>query len=293
MSWVALSLLAAGIWAATNLVDKYTLSRWVRDPAAPVLITAASAALVAIGTFAWFDVGSISGTNLLLVAATAIIHTGALLAYFRAVKLGDISLVVPALYAAPLFVALLEAALLGTVLPPIGYAAVAMMSVGAILVSMEDVTSFRFTPAALLALGSAFAWAVVTVIEQHLLSELDTLSVFAYTTAFLPLAALPVLNRIPRLAADVRRHGRRVLVLLTSSEVLGHLGSLAILAAMAASSATLANTLASVQPFFIIAAVLLISAFVPKLATEKLTGRTLTQRLLATALLVLGGHLLV
>src|SRR3989338_751378 len=101
MTWAFLALLAAFLWACSNIVDKYVLSKLISSPVIPLVVWSIAGLFVGTGLFVLKIAEPISLSFTILSLAAGGLATGTVLCYFSAVSIADISRVVPLSYLSP------------------------------------------------------------------------------------------------------------------------------------------------------------------------------------------------
>ena len=136
--------------------------------------------------------------------------------------------------------------------------------------------------------------AALAVAQKYLLGTYDFWTIFAYMRVGF-LFALPILLYLGfnSLKNSIKRYGKRVMAVMTISELLGQAGALVLLLATALASVTLVNTFSSTQPFFVLLFVVVIGAFYPRILREDMNRSTMAIKIIATALVFIGGLLIV
>ena len=119
--WVLFTVLATMLWAVSNIIDKYVLVKWVKEPIVPVIITLITGLVVSLLIYIFHGFSALSYANIGLAFASGIFYIMMIIFYFRAVKIEEISKIVPMFYLAPIFVLILAATFLGEFFTPLKY----------------------------------------------------------------------------------------------------------------------------------------------------------------------------
>jgi len=72
--WIIFSILAAFYWAIVNTVDKYILTKWVRQPIIPVIILGIIGLIVSIIVYFIYGFSFLSNFNIFLALVTGIFY---------------------------------------------------------------------------------------------------------------------------------------------------------------------------------------------------------------------------
>jgi len=292
MLWIVLSVLAGMFWAVVNIVDKFTVTKWVRNPLSPVVITSVIGAIAALLIWSVHGLSELSAVNVALSLACGLFYILACVFYMKALKIEEVSRVIPLWYLQALFTMVLAAAFLGEALTTVKYAGVVMLVVGAMAISSKKL-SFRLNKMLLLMLLADLAMAANAVISKYLLGFADFWTVFSYTRLGALLAAVPIFFfAIPDLRRMVREHGRISIGVNALSSSLNLSGVLLLTIATAIGSVTLVNALSGVQQLFVLAFTVMLSVLYPRIMKEETDRRTVLAKLAAITVMLAGAALI-
>lgn len=138
-SWLTWALLSAGFAALTAVLAKVGVAGVKADYAMfirTLVIVAASAVLVTVSG-QWRPIGSVDGRSLAFLAASGLATGASWLCYFRALQIGDASRVAPVDKLSVVLVVVFAALFLGERLDARGWAGVALITAGAVLVAWK------------------------------------------------------------------------------------------------------------------------------------------------------------
>jgi bacterial/archaeal transporter family protein len=178
--WAVFSILAAFLWAVSNVIDKYVFSKLVSKPIIPMIISGFVALAIGLFVLLFHGFGNLNFWQLLLVLIAGAVYIFMLLLYFKAIKIGEISTLIPLFYLVPLFIAVIAWFLLGERLALLKYVGIALLIVGAFLVSWDNKNHFKFGKAFWLMIVATFLLAINQVITKYLLNFSDSWTVLAY-----------------------------------------------------------------------------------------------------------------
>jgi transporter family protein len=291
--WIIFSILAALCWAAVNTVDKYILTKWIRNPLVPVIILIIIGLIAAVMVYFLYGFSPLSWSNISLALIAGIFYVLMSIFYFKALKIGEVSRVIPLFYLSPLFILIFAAPFLGEVFTPLKYLGIILLVVGAILISSKQFTKIT--------LGKSFWWMMLCVVAlsinalltKHLLNFADYWTIFAYTRIGAVIGLIPIAYiYLPELIDTVRTHGKRVVAVISANESLNLVGVLFITIATSIGYVTLVNALSSIQPFFVLLFVVMLSVFYPSILKEELGKSVILQKLVAIILMFIGAILI-
>ena len=289
MSWILFAILAAFVWALVNVVDKFILSKWVKKPIVPLMIVSIVSLIVA--SFIYFVRGfsSLSFGHIILALFAGLFSASMTLFYFSALKREEVSRVVPLFYLAPLFIAILAAIFLGEVFSPLIYLGVIFLISGAILISTKKMRKIKLGAAFWLMIISSLSMSISQVIIKYLLNFSDFWTIFSYVELGVFLTLVPLFFfKFSDLMENVREKGKRVVWAVSGNTLLNVSAVLFMTIGISLGPVTLVNALASIQPFFVLLFMVMLSLFLPKILKEEIGKSVLVRKLIAIVLMFVG-----
>ncbi len=128
---------------------------------------------------------------------------------------------------------------------------------------------------------------------KYLLSFADFWTIFSYERVGAFIGAVPlILLNFHDLVATVKKHGKRVVAVISLNELLNLVGVLFLILATAKGFVTLVNALSSVQPFFVLLISLALTVRYPHIIREEFTARMLALKVMAVAMIFTGAILI-
>lgn len=294
MLWAVFSAMTAFIWAIVAIVDKYVIAKWAKNPLVSVIFLGIVSLIVSGLVYAVRGYAQLSPFNIFLSFAAGTAYVGAVVFYFKAVEVEEISRVVPLVYLSPLFIMVLAGAFLDEVFTPIKYLGIILLIAGATLISSKNLSKLRFGKAFWLMVASSIFIAIHAILTKYLLDFADFWTVVSYTRGIGMLPTLiPVFYFNYRdCVSAVREYGQKAVLVLSSKEALRLGGGILITIATSLGPVTLVNALSSVQPFFVLVFTIALGAFYPKILNEE-TGKSAIAMKLAAIVLMFAGVILV
>src|SRR3989304_213517 len=286
--WAVLSILAAFLWAITNAVDKFVYSKWIKHQHvfAPALILAPISLITAFIIYFTQGFAQLSFIHLLLALFSGAVFAVLIILYIKAVQIEEVSRVIPLFYLAPAFTAIMAALFLSEVFAAIDYIGIALLMLGAILISTRSLKQISLGKAFWLMFLAALFWAISLVVTKYLLNFTDYWTIFAYARIGTFLSISPLFFfYFKDLVATLKEHGAKVVTVIGLSESLSLSATLSITIASAVGFVTLVNALAAVQPFFILAIAAALSIFYPKILKEDVDKKTIALKLIAITII--------
>jgi len=291
--WVIFSILAALCWAIVNIVDKYILTKWVRQPIILVIILAIIGLIASIIVYFIYGFSYLSYFNIILAFIAGIFYILMAIFYFRAVKIEEVSRVIPLFFLSPLFILIFAGIFLGEVFILSQYLGIILLMVGAILISSKGLSR--------ISLGKAFWWMMLSVIAisinalltKYLLNFADYWTIFAWTRIGAAIGIIPITYiYLPELINTVKQYGKKVVAVISANETLNLFGILSVTIAVSIGDVTLVNALSSVQPFFLLLFAVILSIFYPSILKKEIGKSVIFQKLLAIILMFIGAILI-
>ncbi len=294
MSWILFSILAALVWAIVNTADKFVLTKIVKKPIVPVMIMGLIGFIIGVVIYFIRGFSEVSNFNIFLALVAAIFYVLTIMLYFKAAKLEEISRVVPLAYLTPLFILIFAAFFLDEKLTFVKIIGILLLVGGAILISFKDSLKLSFGKAFWLMVLSAITLAINSVIAKYLLEFADYWTVFAYTRGFgVTVALLPFFYlNFSDLVITVKENGKKVIGLISLNESLRQSGGLFITIAASLGSVTLVNALASLQPFFVLIFMVILSIFYSHILKEEIGKSALLLKIISIILILIGAFLI-
>jgi len=292
MSWIIFSILAALIWAIVNTIDKFVLTKWVKKPIIPVMILGIVGLTM---SFIIFVVRGFSDLSLGLIIFTLIggcFYFLGNLFYFQAIKRGEISRVVPLYHLTPLFVLIFAASFLGEIFTFTKYLGIVLLIIGSILISKNNLLKIKFSKAFWFMMLSVLTFTVYIMITKYVLNFTDFWTVFAYNKIGGIFILIPIFYfNFKDLKETVKRHGKKVIGVITFSETLSATGALFYTIAASVGFITLVEVLTSLQSLFLFFIVTGISIFYPNILKEEINKKIIIIKISAIIIMILGAFL--
>lgn len=294
MSWILIATSAAFLFAIVAIIDKFVLTHLIKKPIVPIIFYSILGIIGAFLIFLFHGISSLSFTNILLALFAGLLVSLGWLFYFRAVKVEEISRVIPLFNLMPIFVLILATIFLAEIFTPLKYLGIFLIVGGAFLISTKDFRKIKIGKAALLMLIASFLYAANTVLTKYLLEFADYWTIYAYLRLGAIFVLVPVLFiHFKDLKETLRENGRKVIITTTSAEIIFFFGALLITLALVTGPATLVNSLSNLQPFFVFLFAIVLSLFFPRILKEETKGSVLVMKIIAMVLMFVGVLLII
>ena len=293
MSWVLFSVLAAFIWAIVNTIDKYVLTKWVKKPIVPVMVLGILSVFAAFLVYLLKGFSYFSLINIMLAFIAGTFYMVGTIFYFKAIKIEEVSRVVPLFHLIPFFVLILATIFLGEIFTPIMYLGILLLIVGAFLISTKNFKKISFGLSFRLMMLSVLCFSINLLLGKYLLGFADYWTVFSYIRIGSILVLIPIfILNYKDLISVVKKHGKKTIGVMSIAETLNLVAILLYVIALSSGYLTLVSALGSVQAFFLLLLTVILSIFFPKILKEEISRKTILIKLLAIIILFIGALLI-
>jgi transporter family protein len=279
--WILLTIFTALTLSIVNVIDKFVLSKIVKNPYVPAIYLGALSFIIGIIILIWRG-QSLNWLNLILALISGALYCISTILYFHAVKREEISRVVPLFYLNIIFVALLGAWWFGEIFTIMTYIGIFLLIAGAILINFKD--RLAMGAAFWIMLISAFFLALSRILMKYVLISADYWTTFAWGRIGMFIVCIPLIF----LYLKDFRNSFSSAVILSSSEILNILGVLLLTAAVSLAPVTLVGSLTTLQPLFLFLITLLISYFKPNIIFEQLKGKQILIKAVSIIMIIVG-----
>jgi drug/metabolite transporter (DMT)-like permease len=294
VSWALLSISAALIFAIVSIIDKFLLTKWIKNPIILPLVLSMIGLLVSLIIYLFYGFSFLAGLNIILALINGTFYIFAEIFYYKAAKTEEISKVIPLLYLSPLFILILADIFLGEIFTPMKYFGIFLLVAGAIFISSKNFTKINFNKAFLLAVFSALMFAILAILTKYLLNFADFWTIFSYIRLGTFLATIPVFFfYLKDFAPLIQGTGLKSVGFLIFNAVLLLAGILLLTIATADGPVTLVSALTSFQPFFTFILATSFTIFFPSILKEEINKSFVFQKISAIILIFIGTLLVV
>lgn len=296
MLWVFFTLLAQFLWSISNIVDKYLLSRYIKNPMV-FLIFMCFFSLISAFIVSFFIQISIPSMNIMILSLlTGVIWVIVILFYFKSLLIEEVSRISPLFSISSIFVLILATIFLNEIFTMEKYVGIFLIVIGSILISLKKHVKFKISKALFFMVIATLFLAIRNVLLKFLLNYLTYWNVFFWTRVGSFLTA-PVLiyffyKPLIKTFKIVKKYPKTaVYVSITEGANVG--GVFFITVALSIGFASLVSALGQVQPLFILTIATLLSVFKPQIIKEELKGSIIFLKLIAILIIIFGAVLLV
>ena len=296
MNWLIPALIAPAIYTIVNFVDKYIVSKEVKDyRGMPIYGTIMG---FFVGTFFWvingFPILPLKDT--LIIFATGAITIWAAAIYFKAISLEDASNLVIMLQSTPLFTLLFAFLLLGEKITATQFLGFFLILVAVILVSIEKgKTKMKLSEAFWLILLVNIMWAISVVIIKFAINANSFAEILSYESWGLAIggALLYLIFPSTRKAFhhSMRTVRKKALIIMFANELVFVIAKAITFFAYSIGTASLVSVVGTTSVFFGILYGLLLTKIFPKFIKEDISRGNLLKKIVGALILFAGIYL--
>ncbi|HUY70585.1 MAG TPA: DMT family transporter [Candidatus Baltobacteraceae bacterium] len=289
MLWAILAVMSAIVYAVSNIIDRFQVTKQFKRHFNLIAITVVVSGVISLALIPFSSYSGLGTMQIVLGFITGALVIPTLLMYYKALKIEEVSTVVGIWAVEPIFVLVLAFVFLGESFGPLKYAGVFLITIGAVLLQLR-VTKARFGMAFWLMLGAAVFEAVEIILLKYLLGFAGFTTIFSLTRFGMFAIGLPILIlSIGDITKVIKKKGLQPLGMAVVGEILGISAAFLFVVAISVGYATLVTALAYTQPLFVLVMAALVGYFFPKIIDERVSRKLLAQRLISMALIIIGG----
>lgn len=302
MNWFLYALAMPALSAVSNHIDKYLISKYFKGGGVGALMIFSSIiGLFLLPIIALFHPETITSfePKYILIAFNGSIFVLAILPYFYALQRDEATIAVPLLQLAPVISYVLSYFVLGEVLTQIQILGGIIIIIGAILIALElkHKKGIRFKRDVFVLMSiSSFLYALNLLLFKYFaLKNSFWVTSFWEYVGFALLAFLLLIFVKPyrkEFMSILKRNRIAVLSLNAFNEIIYVIGKIAFNFASLLAPLTLVLLVNSLQPLFVFVYGIILTVAFPKISQEDISRRTLTQKVVAIAIMLVGTYLI-
>lgn len=302
MNWFLIALINPIAHAFANHFDKYLISRFMKGGSVGALILFMTLfAIIALPVIVVVhpDVfATIFFSRAVILTLNGCLSAVAVIFYLYALSQDETSFVAPFFQLVPVFGFFLGYFILGETLHSTELIAAGLIILGGVLLSLEFSGSSTGVKKklVLLMLGSSFFYAINAVIFKSIAVHqgfLDSLFWDMTGKVILGIVLFLIIKSYRQQFINLIRINRFSIIGLTMiNEVIALVGEVALIFAVLFAPVALVQSVAGLQPAFVLIIGILLALFLPKLAQESLNRKVLLQKVGGIAIITAGVYLL-
>jgi uncharacterized membrane protein len=273
-------------------IDKIVVSKWTKNPYQPLVVTGFFSLISAL------VVCLIKEIDISIYAVPCILlgmfYMGNFILYFKLMQRADVSRFTPFTVVSNIFILILATILLKENLRFLQYIGIVVITLGALLLSIEGKEKLKWSPAIKLLLVYVVMLSLTAIANKYLLGFVDFWTLFFYENIGVFIVSLPIIfNNFKGLLETVKEHGKKVIGFILISETLAIVSLLLLLAAFSLGPVSLVNAFGSLRLIAIFIISLILSQLFPQILKEDYSNKkVIIQKMLATILMVIGSFLI-
>lgn len=289
MFWLLFSVLASVFTAVSNIIDKFIVSKLVKNPIVSVIFLIVIGLISGIVIYIFHGVSYLSLPNILLSFIIGIAYVIQAVLYFKAIKIEEISKVMILFNLVPIFTLTFATIFLGEIFAPLTYLGIFLLVIGATLISSKKSIGISSGKAFWYIILATILISMTTVIIKYLLRFTDFWTIFSYEKIGMIFTLIPIIYfGFPDLVSSIKKHGKKVIGFITLSEFIALVGMLFFTIATSLGYVSLVNAVSSIQPFFVLLFAIILSIFYPRILKEEIEKKTIVLKILAIVLMFIG-----
>jgi drug/metabolite transporter (DMT)-like permease len=290
--WIYLAILSAVALGTVNVIDSHLMSH--RMPSLKSFLIPVGIIFLMMGVIfvLLFPLQPTNAWHLIIAVISALLRAAPIYIMLDLFRKEEVSVVVPVVYAYPIFVAILAIPLLGEFLTLLEWIAILMVVAGAIMISIKKTGTdgngkWNFKILAILT-GCAFMLALSDIAAKFALESISSQNLFWITSmtmglVFLALSLRPSVWK--QLLSMAKLRG--TMIIIGSNEILALAGVLLSFAAIQRGPVSLVSTVFSTRPLFVIVVSFIISRIFPSFLKWE-NPRLITIRIVAVLMIIAG-----
>jgi len=293
MDWANTAILSAAIMGVVSILDSHLLSKRMPGLRAFLLPVSIMHLIYACLAFALFPLPKDVGLWPILAAvASGMLRTAAVIIMLDSLKREEVSRVIPVVYTYPIFVAIMAVPLLGESLNYLGWLAIVIVVLGAVMVSLRQRPSGSTGWQGRLLLflfGSSLLFAVADITSKYALDYISSWNMF-WISAFCMSGTFLLISVRPRFVQQLINMKRRksTMALIALDESLVPLGIVLSFWALQRGPVSLVSPILSSRPMFVLVFALILSRLSPAFLEWQAGKGMLVLRIVAVAMIIGG-----
>lgn len=283
MNWLTFAIFAPAVYSIVNFVDKYVLSKYIKDYRGMSIFVAIMAAI--FGTSFWLLNGRpmLNSSDAILIIASGTFTFWAQVAYFKALSMEDTSKIMILFSMAPVITLVFSYLFLGeniTFVQFIGFLLV-LISVTGISTEAGNV-KIKLSPAFYLILINSILWSVGAVLFKFVIDQASFIKVVAYESWGIALGGLIIyilFNNIRNpFKETVKSVDKRVLFFIFLNESIFIIARLLTFLAISLGPLVLVTIIGNTQVFFGLIFGTILTLIVPSIFKEDISKNNLIKK---------------
>jgi uncharacterized membrane protein len=293
MDWILISLAGAFVFATVSILDKIIFLRFIPRPATFIFLVGVIQFVMGLLIMLFSPLGGYPLSIWSVAYLSGMLWGVSLVTMFWVMSYRDVSRVIPVASSSPVFVAILAVVFLSERLTIWHWLAIAITVAGTALISAKPVdgeNKFSLDSSFFLLILGAATFALGIFLSKFVLQDMELWDLFIFrnfglgTTCLLLMTRPSVLRDALRVFMSPAATGMYVM----TEGVIVFVGMALTLWAIDLGPVSLVSTVMSTRPLIVLAFSVLFSTRFWRLLDEPLDRKTLTNKLVSTAMIVAG-----
>lgn len=302
MSWFFIALIGPFLWSIGNHIDKILIEKYFKSRSmGSLLIISSLVGLLVAPIILIFrtDVLNISLAFISLMFLSAILYIVFVWSYLKALEKDEASVVVPFYQLIPVFAFVLGFLFLGETISVVQFFAMLLIIAGATILSFEidEDNKFKLRKSTVFfMIISSLSSALESVIFKYVLLGEDFWITNFWSFVWVGIIGLGLLIFVPFYRSEfiyvIKNNSKKIIGLNGLNEILAIIGNVVTNFAFLLAPITLVLLANAYQPIFVLIIGVILTIFFPKIITEKIHIKHLTQKIIAVIVMLIGTYFL-
>jgi len=280
--------------AIVFFIDKIVISKWTKNPFQALIVTGIFSLLAAGFVYFMGGVAQTSFNHILPCVLLGMVYMISFVFYFKSMQRSDVSKFISLAAVSNILILILAFILLKESLGLFQYFGVITITLGSMLMLVKGNEKLQWTSSLKNILIYVVMISLTSIAGKYLLGIVDYWTLFFYENIGMFIASLPIIFiNLNGLKETVNEHGKKVVMWILLSEILGSLSLILMLIAYSLGPVSLVNAFTSIKFIFVFIISLVLSLFLPQILKEDYSNRRdVMQKVLAMVLIAVGSAII-
>ncbi|NIO20426.1 MAG: EamA family transporter [Candidatus Aenigmarchaeota archaeon] len=292
MSWIYFVILATFLWSITNVMDKYLVDKRVKSPLILLIFFRIASLIPIIILIPILNIGVPSLDLFFLIFVSAILMILAIITYYKAVEVEEISVSIPLFQFIPIFTLFIAFFTLGERLTGMDYLGFLILILGGFVISIRRTSGlFRIGRVFWFVMIASLLFSASYVITKFVLGYVNYWDTFMWIWIFGIFATLSMLFS-GKIRSRFRHYygkiNKRDWTIISTNIIISIIASASYYFAVKLGPISLVQASENVQMIFVFFLALLFTRFYPHIMKERFDTSSLIQKILGMILIIIG-----
>lgn len=290
--YIFLATASSSIFALVNIIDKFVLSKFIKNPLIPLFLMAIVGLVFSFAILCSTGVPDLAIDTHALIALSGLLNLLAAYFYIKALLLDDVSKLIPLFFLSPLLILPFSYFLLNESYSSSNLIGILFLIIGGIMVTMNETFKIVFNKALKFIILCLICTPLFFTITKYTSNDVDAVQYFALMRVYffiflIPLFALSFREIYTKHLEEVKLSFKFVV----GNQILNSVGIILSILAVQKGKVAIVSALSSIQPVLVLLISYLLFSFFPNISIDKLNKKVFYIRGLAVLFLVLGTYL--